>query len=127
MKLETMELISCDAKRNSLTASKTINTNIALNSVSEEKGQLKVDFQYTVTYAPDESHLIIGGKATFSGTESKAAAGEWAKTGRITGAPGEFVMNSINYAASVNGVLVARAFNLLPPVALATLAFAPKK
>jgi hypothetical protein len=127
MKLESMELVFCDARKNTITASKTINTNIALTSVSDQKGQLKVEFEHTVTYDPDGSHIRTGGRAVYSGSEGKAAAEEWAKNGRITGASGEFIMNSINYAASVNGVLIARAFNLMPPVALATLAFAPKK
>ncbi len=125
MKLESMELLTCDARKNGAVASKSLDTNIALTSVSDEKGQLRVDFEYTVTYTPDGSHLRMGGKAVFSGAEGKSAAAEWAKSGRISGAAGEFVMNSIYYAASVNGVFVARALNIMPPVALATLAFAP--
>jgi hypothetical protein len=127
MKLESMELTAGDAKKNGITVTKSIDTNIALISVMEEKNQLKVDFEYTASYVPDGSHIHIAGKGVFSGNESKAAADEFAKNGRITGAAGEFVMNAIYYASSVNGVLVARAFNMMPPVSVATLAFEGKK
>ena len=126
MMLESIDLRFGDTLKKSDAASKSINTNIAITSAANEKNRLNIDFEYTVTYVPQGNHIRIGGSAVFSGEESKKAFLEWKKTGRITGKAGEFVMNAINYSSSINSVLLAKTFNMAPPIMLASLVFEGK-
>jgi len=126
MKLEYITLESGDAKRNSSKKPESINTNIAMVNVAADGDNLMVNFEFTATYAPDESYIRLIGIARFSGKEARNAAQEWAKTKRITGKEGELIVNSINYAASINGVLMAKVFNMTPPLILPTLTLAGK-
>jgi hypothetical protein len=121
MKLERIDLISGNVRKVSSVHSRSMNTNINFVKVDGRVGSLDIDFEYSVTYKPDGSQLFISGKAAFSGPESKKCSEEWSRTGRIGGAPGELILNAINYSASINAIFVARAFNLTPPVVLPTL------
>jgi hypothetical protein len=126
MKLESMNLLFGDVKNNGGPRPKNINTNIAITSATVSKNNLTVDFEHTASHDPDGSHIRVGGRALFIGPEAKKAYDEWSKKGRITGAHGELIMNAINYSASINGVLIAKAFNLTAPVVLAKLTYADK-
>jgi len=126
MRLESMDLLFGDARNNKGPVAKNINTNIAITSASASKSSLTIDFEYTAAYDPDGSHIRLGGRAVFIGSESKKAQEEWSKKGRISGTHGELIMNAINYAASINGVLIARAFNMTAPAVLARLTFEGK-
>lgn len=123
MKLETIEIVSGDAKKKSVENAKKIDTSINFTNVQLEKDQLYLDFQYTVLYQPDESHLRLNGTAMFSGPETKKLFEEWAKTKKMSGKDGETILNAINYNASINAVLLSKVFNLLPPIVLPTLSF----
>ena len=123
MKLESIDLRFGDALKKSDSASKTINTNIAITSAAIDKNKLNVDFEYTASYVPQGNHIRVGGRAVFTGPESKKAALEWKQSGRITGSHGELIMNAINYSSSINAVLIAKTFNMTPPVVLANLVF----
>lgn len=116
MKLEFLNFESADAKKRSDTAAESMNINIDVTDARLENGTLKIEFNYTVAYAPDQSYIRLGGRANFGGPDAKRAYEEWKKTKRITGDPGEQLVNTINYSASVNALFIARVFNLMPPV-----------
>ncbi|MEW6722306.1 MAG: hypothetical protein AB1324_03525 [Candidatus Micrarchaeota archaeon] len=123
MKVETMELLFGEARRMSSQPAQNIGTGINLTAAQAEGERLVVGFEFRATYQPDQSYMVIGGRAAFSGLDAAKAAQEWAKTGRIAGPEGEFILNAVNYSAAINGVLLARAFNLTPPLMLPTLTF----
>lgn len=129
MELELIDFESGDVKKNSPAPPKKVNTNIAITSAEAEADRLTVKFNYTATYAPDESYIRLIGMARFSGNEAKKAQEEWSKTGRISGAPGELVLNAINYNASLSAIFISRALGLTPPIVLPTLKYGevPKK
>lgn len=123
MKLDRIDFMAGEAKRISDVTVQGVNTSIAFTKAELSGDSLSLDFDYSVTYAPDESFIRISGKALFSGKESKKAYDEWAKTQKITGEAGEYVLNAVNYGAALNGVLMAKVFNMAPPVMLPRLTF----
>ena len=123
MQLEFMDFDFSDAKKNAQSMPQGINTNIDLVNAEVEKDTMNVKFIYTATYAPHNSYIRIGGKAIFSGKEVKQAFEEWKKTKRITGVAGEYMVNMINYSASINAVFIARVFNMTPPIMPPTIKF----
>lgn len=121
MELEFIDFESGDARALSSAAPKSISTNISITDAAANNNQLVVDFDYTAAYSPDGSHIRISGKAGFRGKEVKKAQAEWKKTGSISGVSGELILNAINFNASVNALLISKAFNLTPPIVLPTL------
>lgn len=123
MKLEYIEVLYGDARKNSPQQPEKMDTNINFTNVELSKTELILDFDYTVLYAPDQSHIRLSGKAAFSGPESKKLFDEWQKDKRFTGKEGEMILNAINYNASINAIFMARVFSLVPPIVLPTLTF----
>lgn len=76
----------------------------------------RIAFVFTAKYPPNESYLRIGGIADFSGSDVVVASRSWEVNKKLSGPLGEQVLNNLNYAASINAVLLARVFNLTPPV-----------
>lgn len=123
MKLEYVEILYGDARKISPQPPEKMDTNINFTKVELSKNMLMLDFDYTVIYAPDESHLRLSGKAAFSGAESKKLFDEWQKDKKFTGKEGEMVLNAINYNVSINAIFMAKVFNMVPPIVLPTLTF----
>lgn len=118
MNLDSVELTFGEARKNTSAIPTSMSSNITISRANIEDGKLALEFEYLVRYLPDESRITIAGISIFSGPEVKKAHDEWLKDGRIIGAPGEYILNAINYNASMNAILLARAFNLMPPVIL---------
>lgn len=123
MQMEFMDFDFSDAKKNAQTVPQGINTNIDLVSVEVKKDLMNLSFVYTASYLPDKSYIRIGGRAVFSGQDTNRACEEWKKTKRITGQAGEYIINMINYSASINAIFIARVFNLTPPIMPPTIKF----
>ena len=121
MKLEFLDFESSEARKNSNGAPQSINTNIDITNAQLEKDLMTINFSYTASYVPDNSYVRIGGKASFSGPEARAAFDEWKKTKKIGGNTGEQIINLINYSASINAIFIARVFNLTPPIVPPTI------
>ncbi|MCX6773457.1 MAG: hypothetical protein NTY68_00470 [Candidatus Micrarchaeota archaeon] len=126
MKLESMEVLFIEAKKASGRPPEMIDSRIDMRNAEVDAGNLAVEFVYSASYATDGSYIRMGGRALFSGPEAKAAADEWKKSKRISGKPGEDIINSINYGSSLNSVLVARVLNIVPPLAPPPIAFEKK-
>jgi len=126
MKLQRMDFWSGQAQKNGMAMPSNFNTNINISKASAGKGTLDIEFQYSVSYAPDGSSLVLGGTAVFETKDAKSAVDEWSKTKRIGGPEGEAIVNAINYNATAHMVMFARLFNLVPPLTLPTLKFEEK-
>jgi hypothetical protein len=121
MELEFIDFDAGDAERKGPKAAKEINTDISILSAEADGGNLDLRFDYTVVFMPDGGHIRIRGSARFKDKGASRAQAEWSKTGSISGKSGEFILNAIHYHASVNAVLLSKAFNLTPPIVLPTL------
>ncbi|MEM4272171.1 MAG: hypothetical protein QXH30_01145 [Candidatus Bilamarchaeaceae archaeon] len=121
MKLEFVEFKSGDAMRKGNAVPKSINANILISNAEAEKDRLKIDFEYGVSYQPDQSYVRMKGSATFIGPEAAKSVEEWKKTKKITGEHGEFIFNALYYHCSINALLITRVFGIAPPIALPTL------
>jgi len=127
MQLQSIEFYAGEAKRNSPVSAKAMDMGINLTDAEVEKNLLRINFEYTVVYQPDKSHLRLNGLATFIGPEAEKSFDEWKKTKKITGKHGEEIFNTIYYHSSIDGMLVARAFGLAAPINLPTVKFDLKK
>ncbi len=124
MQLVHIEFDFADTRKNTPHVSpQGINSNIDLSQVGQDGDSLLVNFVYLTTYLPDKSYIRMGGKALFSGPETEKAYEEWKKSRRISGSAGEYIVNMINYSASINAIFIARVFNLTPPIMPPTIRF----
>jgi hypothetical protein len=123
MKLDSIDFRGGDAKKVSDAAMHGVNTSIAFISADLSGDSLSLGFDYSAIYAPDQSYIRISGKAVFTGKESKRAYDEWMKTKKIGGEAGEYIVNAIHYNASLNAVMIAKVFNMAPPITLPRLTF----
>ena len=126
MKLVAIDYGAGEIRKNRTGNPKTINSNILLTSADLDGDRLTLGFDFSAAYSPGNSRIRISGVAEFSGKEAKKAHDEWRKTRAISGPQGELILNSIHYGASMNAVLLAKAFNLVPPVVLPTLKITKK-
>ena len=123
MKLDSIEFRGGDAKKVSDVVTRGVNTSIAFTTAEVSGDELRVGFDYSAMYAPDQSYIRITGKAVFSGKEAKKAFEEWTKSKKISGETGEYMLNAVNYGASMNAVMMAKVFNMAPPIMLPRLTF----
>jgi hypothetical protein len=123
MKLDYIEVRTGEVKKASDAITQGVDTNIAFTSAEVTGDTLKLGFDFSALYAPDRSYIRISGKAIFSGKESKKAQEEFSKTKKIGGETGEYILNAVNYGASMNAVMIAKVFNMAPPITLPRLTF----
>jgi hypothetical protein len=123
MKLDSISFLSGDARKASDAPTQNVSTAIAFTSAEVSGDSLSLGFDYSSVYTPDGSYIRIGGRAVFSGKEAGRAYEEWSKTKRISGEHGEYMLNAINYGASMNAIMIAKVFNMAPPVLLPRLTF----
>jgi len=121
MNLEFLDFSYVDVRKNGLSLPQNVKTNINILSMTRDKDRMNIGFEYLATYDPDNSSIRIGGTATFSGTEVKTVYDEWTLHKRVSGATGSQIINTINYSASMNAILMSRAMNMSPPVLLPTI------
>lgn len=121
MRFEYIEFLSGSVKRGAAGIPKTLNTNILVTNARAGDDVLELEFRYGVEYAPDNGSILMEGRAAFRGKDAEASRKEWEEKGNITGERGEYILNAIYHHASLNAMLISRAFNLAPPVALPSL------
>ncbi len=127
MKLEYVEFYAGDVRRNSPKAPESFKTNISITEAQAKGDTLNLTFDYTVGYAPGNSGLHLTGKAAFIGKDAENARKEWVKSKTITGASGEYIVNTIYYHSSLQAIQIARLFGLTAPVVFPQMKFAGKK
>jgi hypothetical protein len=126
MKLDSMEFSGGDVKKVSNAAIDSVNTGIVFTNADILGDSLSIGFEYTAQYSPDQSYIKISGRAVFSGKESKSAYDEWTKTRKVGGEVGEYILNAVHHNASMNSIVLAKVFNMAPPVVLPRLSFESK-
>ncbi|MEM0438062.1 MAG: hypothetical protein QXU54_02060 [Candidatus Micrarchaeia archaeon] len=107
-----------EAKREKDTAVSGLNININIDDIKAINDDFAVDFTYTVNYAENVGYLKMGGtvyaKDTVAG--AKKIEESWRMEKKIDPAIAQPLLNLINFSSGVNGVFVARAINLAPPL-----------
>jgi hypothetical protein len=95
-----------------------LNVNISVDNVSVKGAEVSIDYSYVVSYQTGIGELKIWGTITAKEDAklTKEIADRWAKEKRLPDAFAEAVLNAVNYACGTNGVLVARAIGLSPPI-----------
>jgi hypothetical protein len=95
---------------------KNLSVNIDMPDFTALKNGLRVYFVYTVSYDPSETYMRLGGYLELEGEDITAVSKEWVKNKKISGETGEGVLNLVNYHSCMNAVLLARIFNITPPL-----------
>lgn len=92
--------------------------NLDIGDMKANGGGLRVDFSYSVDYQPGVAKLRFDGYALLSGSKAdleKLQAG-WKKDRTLPKALADPLVNIITFSAETNGVLVAKALNMVPPL-----------
>jgi hypothetical protein len=101
--------------------------NVNIKSIEEENNKVVVSYEYEVKYKPDVAYMKISGEIIGEFNDSKEIIKEWEKSKkekRVAKLPQEFseeILNAINYTCSVNGTILARTLNLMPPIVMPRL------
>ncbi|MGB9635425.1 MAG: hypothetical protein ACP5H8_03865 [Candidatus Micrarchaeia archaeon] len=118
MEFAGVRLNYVEAKRDKDSLISGINININIEDVKSAKENLMIDFTYSVSYAEDVGHLKVSGTvyAKDTITNVKKVEDGWRMEKRLPNEIAQPLLNLINFSAGVNGVFVARAVNLAPPL-----------
>ncbi len=81
-------------------------------------GMLRVDFSYSTEYKPDVARIRFIGFVSLKGKkgELEALLSGWKKEKRVDREIFETLVNLIKFTSETNGVLVAKALNIAPPL-----------
>jgi len=81
-------------------------------------GDLRIDFSYAVDYQPGVARLRFDGYTLIGGTRAELDRIEkdWRKDKTLPKSLAEPLINVIAFNAETNGVLIAKAINIVPPL-----------
>ncbi len=118
MEILGIKLNGTEARKAKETAVSGVDVNINIDNVTLRKDEIRIAFTYSANYVPEVGFLRIYGMVfgKESGDKAKRIMKEWEKSKSLPPEIAEVVLNLINVSAGVNGVLVARSINLLPPL-----------
>ncbi|MEM3364677.1 MAG: hypothetical protein QXS93_04175 [Candidatus Micrarchaeia archaeon] len=107
-----------EAKREKDSLISGLNININIDDVKAVGDDIVMDFTYSVTYAEDVGYLKVSGTVYAKDTTAGAKAIEngWRMEKKLPDDIAQPLLNLINFSSGVNGVFVARAVNLAPPL-----------
>jgi len=113
-----VKLSYVEAKREKDTLISGLNININIDDVKAMGEDLVMDFTYSVNYAEDVGYLKISGTvyAKDTATAAKEIENGWRMEKKLPNEIAQPLLNLINFSSGVNGVFVARAVNLAPPL-----------
>ncbi len=108
--------VQAESRRDENFSSVAIDLNITEMKVNG--GDLRVDFSYAVEYRPGVASLRFDGYATLGGSRSELEKLEkdWKKDKTMPKSLAEPLINVITFNAETNGVLIAKAINIVPPL-----------
>ncbi|MBI2079930.1 hypothetical protein HYT84_04130 [Candidatus Micrarchaeota archaeon] len=111
-------LNATEAKRLTFAPTENLNININVDDVKPAGEQLLLNFTYTVNYEPKAGYMKILGAVYLAdkASELKRIADTWKKDHSLPKELTEPLLNVINMSAGINGVFIARALNLPPPL-----------
>lgn len=113
-----VKLSYVEAKREKDALISGLNININIDEVKAVGDDLIMDFTYSVTYAEDVGYLKISGTvyAKDTAAAAKNIENSWRMEKKLSNEIAQPLLNLINFSSGVNGVFVARAVNLAPPL-----------
>lgn len=96
----------------------SFNVNLNVTKVEVEKGDLKIEFSHEVEYKPKTGKIKFIGQMWISGTKSEIdnAFKKWTKEKKVENELAQDILNIINFNSEANGVLVAKALGMVPPI-----------
>jgi hypothetical protein len=92
--------------------------NVDISDLKVNGDGLRIDFSYAVDYQPGIAKLKFDGYALLGGTRAEldSAQNGWKKDRSLPRDIAEPLVNIIKFSAETNGVLVAKALNMVPPL-----------
>jgi hypothetical protein len=113
-----VKLSYVEAKREKESLISGLNININIEDIKAINDDFAIDFTYNVTYADNVGYLKIGGTVYAKDTVAGAKKVEegWRMEKKLPNDLAQPLLNLINFSSGVNGVFVARAVNLAPPL-----------
>ncbi|MCX8200160.1 MAG: hypothetical protein N3G76_01690 [Candidatus Micrarchaeota archaeon] len=113
-----VKLSYVEAKREKDALISGLNININIDDVKAVGDDIMMDFTYSVTYAEDVGYLKVSGTVYAKDTAAGAKSIEsgWRMEKKLPDDIAQPLLNLINFSSGVNGVFVARALNLAPPL-----------
>lgn len=129
MNLSAIRFLKVDGEIMTEQSFNGMDINLAIDDVKEMKVEgnaphrAKVDFTYMVDYRPNMAKLHLKGYVVMNGEKEEIGqiCSKWQKEKRLERKLTEDLTNLINFNAEVNGVLVCKALNLMPPLLSARL------
>lgn len=118
VEFRSVVLNATEAKREGFAPAENLDININIEDMKPVGELMGVDFVYTVTYKPKAGFLKITGTVYVADkpSEVKNMLDNWKKTKALPKELGEPLLNVVNLSAGVNGVFIARALNMAPPL-----------
>ncbi len=107
-----------EAKRERDALISGLNININVDDVKAVNDDMMIDFTYSVNYADKVGYLKVSGTVYAKDTVvgAKKVEDGWRMEKKLPNEIAQPLLNLINFSSGVNGVFVARAVNLAPPL-----------
>jgi hypothetical protein len=92
--------------------------NLNVTKVEIEKGDLRIEFSHEVEYKPKTGKIKFIGEMWISGTKTEidTVFKKWTKDKKVDNELAQDILNIINFNSEANGVLVAKALGMVPPI-----------
>jgi hypothetical protein len=96
----------------------TVAVDLNINEMKMNAGDLRIDFTYAVDYQPGIASLKFYGYTLIGGArpELERIEKDWRKDKTLPKSLAEPLINVIAFNAETNGVLIAKAINIVPPL-----------
>ncbi|MDD5340054.1 MAG: hypothetical protein PHV13_02285 [Candidatus ainarchaeum sp.] len=108
----------------------SVAVNLDVTGMKPSGGDLRIDFSYSVNYQPGVARLRFDGYTIIGASKAELDRIEkdWKKDKTLPKSLAEPLINVISFNAETNGVLIAKAINIVPPLLAPKIEIgAPKK
>jgi len=96
----------------------SVSINLSMKDGAAVANGFRVDFLYSVVYQPNIGKMNLSGYVLFEGTKTEVLqlATAWKKDKILPKVVSEEMLNAITFQAQCNGVLIAKALAMTPPL-----------
>jgi hypothetical protein len=118
MKLKSIKFYKVEAQHLKEDKFTNIAVNLSMQDGKPTGADFRADFIFTVMYDPGIATMKFGGYVLIEGTKTEVTqlATIWKKDKVLPKDLTEQLINTITFQAQVNGVLVAKALSMTPPL-----------
>jgi hypothetical protein len=104
-----------------------MSVNVSIDSVAAEGSQVKVTYNYEISYQPDLASMTIKGELFSDSTSDlgKKLLDGWKKNKQLPADAAEEIITALTYAGSSVGTLLAFAININAPINVPRAKVAP--